>query len=339
MQQQFNEIRDPRRSQLLNVQPAQPGAPQGAGGPFQTSATVLPPGSIVLQQQPQQVLQLQATPQRPLQHGGATPGSVLMSAAAPVSQTGGALGIHPTVLQFPPVQVMQQQQQAPQPLHQQQQPPPQQPPPPQHPQPPHLRTVVLGHGQQQPPPPQQPRVQQMGGAAGMGAPQHQQRQGAAAAGGGGPRPMKRQAFTPLAGPPQKRMMMRSQGGRQQWQQQQQQHDQGGGPDPMQLDTPQQHNKAQGQIPALGSNATPLGSGNSTNAGSGSNPGSNSSNTPGVPHRAKQAAPKGPVFVLGDAQALIYVIMDYVAKQHKPGRGREAGYDLCKFKGDFFEAFK
>lgn len=136
--------------------------------------------------------------------------------------------------------------------------------------------------------------------------------------------MKRQAFTPLAGPPQKRMMLRPQGGGEQW------HDQGG-TDPMQQDAPQQH-KAHAQIPALGSNATPLGSGNNNNAGS--NP-----NAPGVPHRAKLAAPKGPVFVLADAQALIYVIMDYVAKQNKPGRGREAGYDLCKFKSDFVEAFK
>jgi hypothetical protein len=101
---------------------------------------------------------------------------------------------------------------------------------------------------------------------------------------------------------------------------------------MQQDTP---HKGQ-QIPALaGCNATPLGSGSSPASGGGSG------NTPGVPHRAKMAAPKGPVFVLGDAQELIYVIMDYVAKQQqKPGRaGREAGYDLCKFKSDFFEAFK
>jgi hypothetical protein len=134
--------------------------------------------------------------------------------------------------------------------------------------------------------------------------------------------MKRQAYAPLPGPPLKRAMVRGWS----WQ-----GDQGG--DKWHK---QQQQQQQSQIPALGDSSTPGAAGgggpsSAGNAGAGGGP---------RPAAVKLAAPKGPVFVLGDAQALLYVIMNYVAQQNaKQARGRDAGYDLCKFKSDFNETYK
>lgn len=342
-----------QRAQMMRLPPGtNPGGPITLGGmqpagqgpmllPVRPGMQQAPPGTILLPQQQQpHMLQMQPRPQQPVGAHAQGPGQMLQL-STPVNQgaaAGGALTIRPTVLQFSPQgQLMQQQ--------------PQQPPAPQQQQGagPNagLRTMVLGQQQhqqyqhqqfqqqqQQPQLVMQPAGQQM--QIGQGPPQQLQQQMGGGPGpspggvqpappaGPTPRPMKRQAYTPLSGPPQKRPMVRN---NRPWQGDQQQ--QGSG-DYMQQDSTQQQQQPpppkrqqQGDASAGGTpNAAAGAGGGGPRAGGGLRP-----------------APKGPVHVLGDVQSLMYVIMNYVAQQNAKQPGREVGYDLCKFKGDFFDTYK
>jgi hypothetical protein len=117
-----------------------------------------------------------------------------------------------------------------------------------------------------------------------------------------------------------------------WQGDQQQ--QGGG------DYMQQDNAQQQQQPPPPKRQQQQGD-NAASAGGGATPNASAGAGGGGPRAGGglRPAPKGPVHVLGDVQSLMFVIMNYVAQQNAKQPGREVGYDLCKFKGDFFDTYK
>lgn len=178
-----------------------------------------------------------------------------------------------------------------------------------------------------------------------------------------PRPMKRQAYQLPPGPPQKRLQRPRDA-----------------PAPWQTTTSRQYRSAvrdgtttgpvgASSIPALGgspgggsSSSIPALGGDSQAAdGQAAGPAANgdSSNGPSQASPGAAAAAAGPAIVpaaasrpfpgvvrmLHDVQELMFVVMQYVVKHHRPavlghhGRHDSGGYELCKFKSDFLDKYR